>query len=83
MTDTPEETDARARTAAEGHAVIVVPDGDDWRVNLAGVFKNQGAAILVAAAIGNVLGIEAETRGEDGRIRESESHGRDDPDIAG
>ena len=72
-----------AAKAAHGHAVIVTPDGDDWRVSVAGTFKQQGQAILVAAAIGALLDLEAETRGEDGRIREKESHGNDPKDVVG
>jgi hypothetical protein len=74
---------AEAREGAHGHAAIVVPDGDDWRVNIAGKFTNQGTAILVARAIGDLLDIEAETRGEGGQIREKDSHGNDPPEIPG
>jgi hypothetical protein len=85
MTDTtiPEERVLAAREAAEDHAVKVLPDDGDWRVNLAGKFKNQGAAILVAAVIGDLLDLEVEIHGEDGQIREKESHGNDPPKIPG
>jgi hypothetical protein len=61
------------------HEVVVAPAGDDWVVQLTGNFPTAGPAILVGRAIASLLDLELSIRGEDGRIRQKDSHGHDSP----
>jgi len=74
-----------AAVAADGHRVQVVPDGEDWRVIFTGTFGTQGAAVLIGRFIAAALGLQFDIKGEDGRIRKTDSSGDapDDPNIPG
>jgi hypothetical protein len=67
--------------------VHVVPDGDRWKVEHDGAaidtFETQAAAIAAARSVADDEACELVIHGEDGRIREKDSHGNDPRDIPG
>lgn len=64
-------------------SVHVVPRGDRWKVDLVESFATQEEAIEVARSISRERQGELVIHGEDGQIREKDSHGNDPGDIPG
>ena len=75
----PRKKFAAAAESAKGHHVYVGPAGEHWIVRVNGHFENKGSAVLVGRAIAQLLDLQFEIRGEDGRIQEADSSG-DAPD---
>jgi hypothetical protein len=67
--------------------VHVVPKGEDWAIEVDGkvrsAFETQRDAIDEARGIAEHEGGELVIHGEDGSIREKQSHGNDPSDIPG
>jgi hypothetical protein len=69
--------------------IHVVPDGERWSIKEEGVeepfqtHETQEAAITDARALATSRGVELLIHGEDGQIREKDSHGNDPGDIPG
>jgi hypothetical protein len=67
--------------------VHVVPDGDDWALEVDGQkrdsFRTQNEALTRGRQLAQEEGSELVTHGEDGQIREKASHGNDPREIPG
>jgi Uncharacterized protein conserved in bacteria (DUF2188) len=67
--------------------VHVVPAGDEWAVEIDGeqrnTFKTQNEAITRGGQLAGEEGGELVIHGQDGQIREKDSHGNDPRDIPG
>ena len=69
--------------------IHVVPEGDRWAIKEEGtdeafqVHETQEAAITDARALASSRGVELLIHGEDGQIRERDSHGSDPRETPG
>ena len=72
-----------------GNAIHVVPENDRWAIKEEGerepfqVHETQEAAVTDARALASSRGVELLIHGEDGQIRERDSHGNDPKDTPG
>jgi uncharacterized protein DUF2188 len=69
--------------------IHVVPEGEQWAIKEEGsdeafqVHETQEAALTDARALAASRGVELVLHGEDGQIREKDSHGNDPGNIPG
>ena len=67
--------------------VHVVPDGDEWALEVDGQkrdsFRTQNEALTRGRQLAEEEGGELVAHGEDGQIREKDSHGNDPRNIPG
>jgi hydroxyethylthiazole kinase-like sugar kinase family protein len=67
--------------------VHVVPDGDRWKIEHDGTgvdtFDTQADAIAAARSVAEDEQCELVIHGQDGQIREKDSHGNDPRDVPG
>lgn len=69
--------------------IHVVPEGDRWAIKEEGAdeafqtHETQDAAITDARALASSRGVELLIHGQDGQIRERDSHGNDPREIPG
>ena len=72
-----------------GSAIHVVPQGEQWAITEEGidepfqVHETQEAAVTDARALAASRGVELLIHGEDGAIRERDSHGNDPSSAPG
>jgi hypothetical protein len=72
-----------------GSSIHVVPQGDQWAIKEEGVdepfqvHETQEAAVTDARALATSRGVELLIHGEDGQIRERDSHGNDPSSVPG
>lgn len=66
----------------------IAPDGDDWVLqeqdgDEIGHYTDQDEAIKDGRVVADARNVELFIKGEDGQIREKDSHGNDPPEIPG